>query len=58
MKRIFIICASALLLVPVTFACNGTQNPFEENEVTFEYKMPQIDSDVPAVIETATFAMG
>jgi hypothetical protein len=48
----------ALLLVPATNACNNTQTPLEENDVALEYKIPQIDADLPAVTETATFAMG
>jgi len=57
-KKIFIACASALLLVPAMHACNSAQTPLEGDEVAFEYKIPQIDAEVPAVIETATFAMG
>ena len=58
MRRIFIICAFAFLLVPVTSACNNTQTPVKENEAAFEYKIPQIDAGASAVTETATFAMG
>jgi hypothetical protein len=57
-KRIFSVCALALLLVPATHACNNNQTLLEENDVAFEYKIPQIDTDLPAVNETATFAMG
>lgn len=57
-KRIFFVCVLALLLVPATHACNNTQTPLEENDVAFEYKIPQIDADLPAVTEIATFAMG
>ena len=57
-KRIFLVCDLALLLVPVTHACNNSQTLLEENDVAFEYKIPQIDTDLPTVTETATFAMG
>ena len=57
-RKIFIVCTLSLLLIPAIQACSGGGMPVGEGDVNFEYKIPQIDIDVPVVIETATFAMG
>jgi hypothetical protein len=55
LKRAFI---AIVLLVPMTFACSIGETLGEENAVAAELTIPQIDLNAPAIVETATFAMG